>query len=88
MNLAKVSSARQITIPIEICRFLNIKPGDKIFFTERKNGEVVMRNASDAAILEAQNAFKGVADELGLKSDEDIMEMVREIRYGKKAGKK
>ena len=83
VNLAKVSAARQITIPIDICKFLNVKPGNKLLFVEKGNGEVVMTNASNLALREAQEAFRGVADELGVKSDDDVMQMVREIRYGK-----
>ena len=32
MELAKVASMRQITIPIEICSKLEIKDGDKVLF--------------------------------------------------------
>ena len=82
MNLAKVSSARQITIPIDICKLLNIRPGNKLLFVERENGEVVMSNASNAALRDAQKAFRGVAKKIGVKNDDDVMEMVREVRYG------
>ena len=36
MNLAKVSTLRQITIPMDIYKFLKIKPGQKVLFTEKK----------------------------------------------------
>ena len=32
------------------------------------------------AIYEAQRAFIGEADRLGLKNDDDVMEMINEIR--------
>ena len=85
MNLAKVSSMRQITIPMDICKLLKIKPGQKVLFTEKENGEVVIENASSKALSEAQEAFKGVAEDLGLKTEEDVMKLVREIRYREKA---
>ncbi len=37
MNLAKISTNRQVTIPIEIRRKLKLKAGNKILFLEREN---------------------------------------------------
>ena len=84
MNLAKVSTARQITIPMDICKLLNIKPGNKVLFVERENGEVVISNASSQALKDAQPAFRGTARELGVKNEDDVMSLIREIRYGQK----
>ena len=50
MNLAKISSNGQITVPVEIRRQLGLKSGDKILFIQKKNGEIVISNASAAAI--------------------------------------
>ena len=83
MNLAKVSANGQITVPVEIRRMLNIKEGDKILFTHNKSGEVVLVNASTAALLNAQKAFAGVAESLGNPSEEDIQSWVNEVRYDK-----
>lgn len=84
MNLAKVSTARQITIPMDICKLLNIKPGNKVLFVERENGEVVISNASSQALKDAQTAFRGAARELGVKNEDDVMSLIREIRYSQK----
>lgn len=46
MELAKVTSKGQITIPIEIRKKLGIKNGDKILFVE-ESGRVYMMNSSD-----------------------------------------
>ena len=83
MNLAKVSANGQITVPVEIRRLLQIKEGDKVLFTRNENGEVVLGNASRTALLNAQKAFAGVAEELGNPSEEDIQSWVDEVRYGK-----
>ncbi len=41
------------------------------------------RRLSNRQVLErAQSEFRGAAEELGIKSDEDIMSLVREVRYG------
>ena len=50
MNLARVSSNGQITVPIEIRRMLGLKSGDKILFFQKPDGEIVVTNASANAI--------------------------------------
>jgi len=84
MNLAKVSANGQITVPIEIRRKLKLKSGDKLLFFQKQNGEIVVSNASAAAIRKAQNAFSNVAESMGIYDEEDIQDMVNEERYGRK----
>ncbi len=79
MELAKITSKGQITIPIEIRKQLGVKDGDKVMFVSEGN-KVVMLNASLEALREVQEAFKGVADELGIKNEQDVVDMVNEIR--------
>ena len=83
MNLAKISSNGQITVPVEIRRLLGLKSGDKILFLQKQNGEIVVSNASAQAIRKAQAAFSGVAEEMGIYNEDDIQALVNEIRYGK-----
>jgi antitoxin PrlF len=83
MNLAKISANGQITIPVEIRRLLGLKSGDKILFFQKPNGEVVINNASAQAIYKAQKAFEGVAEEIGVYTDDDVQALVDEVRYGK-----
>ncbi|MDR0197597.1 MAG: AbrB/MazE/SpoVT family DNA-binding domain-containing protein [Oscillospiraceae bacterium] len=85
MNIAKISSQGQVTIPSNIRNFLGLKDGDRILFLQRENGEIIIDNASATAIDKAQSAFCGVADELGLPSEEEIQSWVDEARYGKDA---
>jgi len=84
MNLAKVSANGQVTVPVEIRKKLNLREGDKIIFFERRDGEVVINNASATAIINAQKAFKGAAKDFGVNSEEDVQSLVDEVRYGKK----
>lgn len=79
MELAKVTSKGQVTIPIEIRKKLGIKNGDKILFVE-ESGRVSMMNSSMDALREAQKAFEGEADRLGLRNDDDVMAMIKEIK--------
>lgn len=78
MNLAKVSSNGQITVPVEIRRKLNIKEGDKIIFLEKPNGEIVLQNSSAIAIRQAQGKLGDIQ-----LSENDILQDVMDIRYGK-----
>ena len=70
-------------MPIEIRRLLDLKSGDKILFFQKKNGEIVISNASSQAIRKAQAAFTGAAEAMGIYSENDIQELVNEVRYGK-----
>ena len=79
MELAKITSKGQITLPITIRRKLNLKDGDKVAFIE-KDGEYKIINPTKLAILEAQKAFAGLADELGLKSEEDVINLCKQVR--------
>ena len=79
MELAKVTSKGQVTIPIEIRKKLGIKNGDKILFDE-ESGRVYMINSSMDALREAQKALEGEADRLGLRNDDDVMAMIKEIK--------
>ena len=84
VNLAKVSANGQVTVPVEIRRKLNLREGDKILFFERNNGEVLINNASAAAIKNAQKAFEGAFIDFGVNSEEDIQNLINEIRYSEK----
>ena len=79
MELAKVTSKGQVTIPVEIRKKLGIKNGDKVLFIEDA-GRIYMMNSSMEALREAQMAFKGEAERLGLKNDDDVREMIKAER--------
>jgi len=83
MNLAKVSSNGQITIPVEIRRLLGLKSGDKILFFQKQNGEIVLSNASAEAIRKAQALFAGAAEDMGVSNEDDVQALVDEVRYGR-----
>jgi len=83
MSLAKIYANGQLTVPFEIRRILKLREGDKVEFFQRDNGEIVIGNASANAILKAQRAFEGVAEELGNPSEDEIQSWINEIRYGR-----
>ena len=79
MELAKVTTKGQVTIPIAIRKRLGIKDGDKLLFLEKPDG-VVMVNPSMMALEKIGKAFEGEAERLGLENEEDVAAMIKEIR--------
>ena len=87
MELAKITSKGQITLPIAIRRLLNLKDGDKVAFIE-KDGQYLIVNPVSLAIDNAREAFKGEAERLGLKNEDDVVNLVKEVRKEKMEGVK
>jgi len=79
MELAKITSKGQITIPIDIRRKLGVKEGDKVLFIE-ENGKIYILNSSMEALKEAQAAFSGEAERTGLKNEDDVVAMMKDFR--------
>ena len=83
MELAKVTSKGQITIPKSIRDILQVKEGSKILFLEREN-EIVIKNAAMLSLEKIQNEFEGEAERLGLKNEEDVVNLIKEFRKERK----
>jgi len=79
MELAKVTSKGQITIPVAIRKALGLREGDKVIFVE-KDGQVMLINSTLEALRRAQESFEGEAARLGLEDEEDVTAMLREFR--------
>ena len=82
MELAKITLRGQITIPVEIRKKLGVKDGDKVVFIE-ENGRIVMENSVRVALKDVQDAFRGEAERIGLKDDQDVVVMVKDLRRKK-----
>ena len=80
LNLAKLTPAGQVTVPVEIRRILKLKTGDKILFIQNETGAVTIENASVSAIRKTQMAIVGVAEELGNPSEDEIQSWVDGVR--------
>ena len=61
MNLAKISTNGQVTIPIEVRRSLNLNTGDKLIFVYNKKGEVVLQKLN-VSLFNTQEADEGITD--------------------------
>ncbi|MCL2020075.1 MAG: AbrB/MazE/SpoVT family DNA-binding domain-containing protein [Oscillospiraceae bacterium] len=79
MEVAKITSKGQITIPIDIRKKLGVREGDKVIFVEDA-GRIVIGNATKIAFAELRAAFSGEAERLGIKDEQDIVAMVDEVR--------
>ncbi len=76
---AKVMSKGQVTIPKDVREVLGVSTGDRITFVVEGNTVRLVNSAVYAMqILQAQ--MKGEAERAGLVSEDDIMEMVKEVR--------
>ena len=78
-SVAKITSKGQITIPIQIRKTLDLKEGDKVAFVTEGN-RIFLENSTKLAIKEAQMAFEGFAEEFGLKTEEDVVNLVKAVR--------
>jgi len=79
LELAKITTRGQITIPASIRKRLSVKDGDKVIFFE-ENGRIIVENSAMIALKKAQEAFQGEAERLGLKSEQDVVDMVNQVR--------
>ncbi|MCL2088857.1 MAG: AbrB/MazE/SpoVT family DNA-binding domain-containing protein [Oscillospiraceae bacterium] len=79
MEVAKITSRGQVTIPIDIRRKLGVREGDKVIFMENE-GKILVVNAAKTAFTNIRQAFSGEAERLGIKDEKDVISIVDEIR--------
>ena len=79
MDNAKVMAKGQVTIPKEVREVLRIKNGDKVtFIVEGENVRIV--NAAVYAMEMFAREMKGEAEKAGIKTDDDVISLVKELR--------
>jgi len=79
MELAKITSKGQITIPVQIRKKLKLKEGDKVFFYE-EHGKVIFQNASQVALAAIQTEMNGEASKAGFETEDDVVKYINELR--------
>ena len=81
MEIVKLSTKGQITIPVSIRKKLGLEAGDKIIFRE-ENGRFCFEkdNAVLDAFTKAAREFEGAAAEAGFNTEEELQEYARGIR--------
>lgn len=76
---AKVMAKGQVTIPKDIREILGVSNGDRITFVV-ENGNVRIINSAVYAMQMLQAQMNGEAEAAGITSDDDVMDLVKEIR--------
>ncbi len=79
MEVAKISSKGQITIPISVRNKLNLKAGDKIVILE-ENGRFYFENSAMLAFKRVEDAFAGEAGKAGFSTEEEMQDYMKGIR--------
>lgn len=79
MELAKLTSKGQITIPLAIRNMLGLKTGDKVFFEESR-GKVYITNASQITLANIQTQMQGEAEKTGFQTEDDVIAYIKELR--------
>ena len=80
VEVAKISSQGQVTIPLEIRKALKLESGDKIAFVTNETGEFVLMNASVLTLKKAQQSFKGAAKSMNVKNEDELLQVIKENR--------
>ena len=81
MQVAKLTSKGQITLPKDVREALKVSEGDKVIFVPNEYGFTVA-NASLMALEKLQNAMVGEAEKAGLYTEDDVVAMIKAYRRG------
>lgn len=80
---AKVMAKGQVTIPKQVREILGVKSGDHVTFIV-SNGEVRIVNSAVYAMKYLQEQMAGEAQNSGLATEQDVVDLVKKIRGGDK----
>jgi AbrB family looped-hinge helix DNA binding protein len=83
MEVARVTSKGQVTIPRDIRVKMDLKKGDKILFFE-ENGKYFFQNSNSVVLSDFQKSMKGAAEEAGFKSPDDVTKYIKQLRKSNK----
>lgn len=79
IDIAKVMSKGQVTIPKGIRDLLKISEGDRVVFIGEGDYAVVM-NANLYAMRTLQREMSGEFSKAGIRDEGDIVDLVRQVR--------
>ena len=83
MELAKLTSKGQITIPRDIRKKMNLKTGDKILFFQ-ENERFFLQNTNSVILSDFQREMAGAAKKAGFNDPDDVMKYIKQLRNSKK----
>jgi len=76
---AKVMAKGQITLPKDIRDALRVGAGDRVTLV-CESDRVIMMNSAIYAMKVLQKEMEGEAEKAGLYSDDDVVDMIMEMR--------
>ena len=79
IDVSRVTTKGQVTIPLEFRKKLKIKEGDKVVFIE-KDGLIFIGNSNRIVLEDFARAMAGEAEKAGITTEEDVAKLVKEIR--------
>ncbi len=79
MELTKLNSKCQITIPPYVIKKLNLQVGDEVCFRE-ENGKIIFQTPDQKALTDIQEEMECQADLAGFKCEEDVVKYIKDIR--------
>ena len=79
MEVAKISSKGQITIPVSVRNKLKLKTGDKVVIFE-EDGRFYFENSAMLAFKRAEEAFAGEAEKAGFQTEAEMQDYMKRIR--------
>ena len=78
MELSKVSSKGQITIPIKIRKKLKLKGGDKVLLLEDEE-KIILKNSSLVVLKEIRERMRDEIGKSNLYSEDDVKKVVKDV---------
>ena len=80
LEVTKISSKGQITVPVELRKKLNLVAGGKLAFIEGEDGKIYVANSSMLALRTAQKSFNNAAENAGINNEEELLSIIKETR--------
>jgi AbrB family looped-hinge helix DNA binding protein len=79
IDTVKVMSKGQITLPKDIRSRLRLSTGDRVTLI-CEDDRVILMNSAVYAMKMLQKEMEGEAEKAGIRTDDDIMELVKDVR--------
>jgi len=83
MEIAKVTSKGQVTIPRDIRVKMGLKKGDKILFFE-EDGKYFLQNSASVVLKNFQDSMEGEAERAGFNDPDDVVKYIKSRRKERK----
>ena len=77
--MVEIKSGGQVIIHVHILKKLGLKEGSYVAFVE-EGGTIYLANTLIMTLAIMREGFKGEAERLGLKDEQDVVALVKEVR--------